>query len=318
MIPWVILAGFVLDCLVGDPVFALHPVRILGRLAAAVEKLLYPRARTASRAILFIAGAVAWIIVTGSAFCAAWFLPRAAALIHPVAGDLVAAFFVWASIAPRDLAGHALAVKRCLDAHSLPGARKAVSMIVGRDTQRLDEAGVARACIESVAESAVDGVLAPLFWAFVLGPAGAFAYRAANTLDSMFGHRTERYLYFGKFSARADDVATFLPARLAGPFTAIAALLVGLRGIGALRCFFRDRLRHESPNAGHGEAAFAGALGTKLGGPAWYKGEFIDHPVLDGGSQVPDAAMTGKAVALMYALSVVGLAIGTAAVIILG
>jgi adenosylcobinamide-phosphate synthase len=299
-----VLAGFALDCVLGDPEFSLHPVRLLGSCASRSES--FWRRRLG----LHAAGAMAWITVVGSASLVAFLLPRAAFRIHPLAGLCLDAFFVWASIAPRDLARHALRVRRVLLKGDLPGARLAVSNLVGRDTAGLDEAGVARACVESVAESSVDGVAAPLFWALVLGPWAAFAYRAVNTLDSMFGHKNERYLHFGRFSALADDAATFLPARIAALITVPCAALLGLDAKSALRVLARDRLKHESPNSGHPEAVFAGALGTRLGGMAVYGGESIDHPVMGDGNRPADPGMIGEAVALMYAQAIALLALG--------
>ncbi len=302
-----ILAGFVLDCLAGDPVFPLHPVRLLGNLAARSEAAFRPALKP------YAAGVLAWFVVVGAAALAAILLPALGAAIHPALGLALDAFFVWASIAPRDLSVHALRVRRALLAGDLPDARLAVSFVVGRDTDRLDARDVARACVESVAESSVDGVSAPLFWALVLGPWAAFAYRAVNTLDSMFGHKNERYLLFGRFSALADDAATFIPARLAAFLTVPCAALLGLDARSALRVLVRDRLRHESPNSGHPEAVFAGALRTRLGGPATYRGERVDHPVMGDGDLAADPAMIGRAVALMYAQALAVLAIGIAA-----
>jgi adenosylcobinamide-phosphate synthase len=280
-------------------------VRLIGNFASWCETHARPRFGA------YLAGVLAWIAVVGTASAAAILLQLAAGTVHPILGIVLNALFVWASIAPRDLALHAMKVRRALSARDLAAARAAVSMVVGRDTDRLDEAGIARACVESVAESSVDGVFAPLFWAFVLGPWAAFAYRAANTLDSMFGHRNERYLLFGRLSARADDVATFIPARLAALVTVPCAAALGLDAGSALRILLRDRLKHESPNSGHPEAVFAGALGTTLGGPATYGGERIDHPVMGDGPAPASPAMIAAAVRLMYAQALVILAFGS-------
>jgi adenosylcobinamide-phosphate synthase len=227
----------------------------------------------------------------------------AAALGGRIGEAIASVILVYFSIAPRDLAVHAFRVKRALEREGLEGGRRAVSMIVGRDTERLDEAGVVKACVESVAESAVDGVAAPLFWAILLGPAGAFAYRAANTLDSSWGYKDRNYMYFGRVAARADDAANWLPARLAFFAAAAAALLLGLDARGALVLGWRDRRKHESPNAAWLEASFAGALGIRLGGPAWYGGERLEKPTLGEDSRPPEPADIGRAVALMYLTS---------------
>lgn len=259
---------------------------------------------------LFLSGLAAWLVVVGLASLLAWLLPRLASRVHPLAGFMLDVFFVWASIAPRDLARHAGAVRNRLLAKDLAGGRKAVSMIVGRDTDALDESGVVRACVESVAESTVDGALAPLFWALVLGPWAAFSYRAINTLDSMFGHRTPRYNFFGRVSARMDDGVNLIPARLSGLLAPLVCLVTGLDAAGAFRIYARDRLKHESPNAGHPESAFAGALGLELGGPAVYSGERIEHPVIGEARRQPGPESIRMAVTLMYGMVILLLVTG--------
>lgn len=285
--------GLALDAAIGDPSFAWHPVRLIGCLAARAEasarKLFAPSAgacvpggRRSRR--LVAAGALAWSAVMAASIAAALLVERAAAAAHPALGLAAGALIVWASVAPRDLARHALRVKAALEADLAEGdaeprrGRAAVAMLVGRDVSRLDYAGVARACVESVAESSVDGAAAPLFWALLLGPWAAFAYRAANTMDSMFGHKDGRYYSFGLVAARADDALNWVPARIAGLLACLGAPAVGGRVGLALRVYRRYRSAHESPNAGHPEAAYAGALGLRLGGPTAYAEGLIRKP----------------------------------------
>ena len=217
-----ILLAVLLDLLIGDPRWRLHPVRLIGWLAAQLE--------TVTRAVLpaRAAGALTALAVIAAAGGAAWGLVRLAGAIHPYAADAVRIALIYTTIAARDLAQHSMSVYRALVQGDLPEARKRVGLIVGRDTADLDERGVTRAAVESVAESIVDGVTAPLFFAAIAGPVGAVVYRAVNTLDSMFGYRNERYLRFGWASARLDDAANFIPARLTAPLICLAALL--LRG----------------------------------------------------------------------------------------
>jgi len=309
-----IAGGLLLDAVVGDPAVSWHPVRLLGRLAAAVEtaarrlfQVPYPSA-TRTKARERLAGAFAWLFVAGAAGAAAWLITAAARAAHPDLGYLADAAVVWASIAPADLAAHAARVRRALerdaaaptDAGPLLG-RRAVSMLVGRDVSALDESGVARACVESVAESSVDGAAAPLFWAALLGPWAAFAYRAVNTMDSMFGHKDERYLDFGLVPARADDAANWLPARVSSLIACAAAPLVRGSAQAAFRSFLRWRLAHESPNAGHPESAYAGALGLRLGGPSRYAEGVIDKPWINPEGRAAGPDDIGRAVVLMYA-----------------
>lgn len=309
-----IAGGLLLDAVIGDPAVSWHPVRLLGRLAAAVEtvarrlfRVPYPSA-TRYRARERLAGALTWLFVAGAAGAAAWLITAAARAAHPALGYLADAAVVWASIAPADLAAHAARVRRALerDAAAPTGAgpergRRAVSMLVGRDVSALDESGVARACVESVAESSVDGAAAPLFWAALLGPWAAFAYRAVNTMDSMFGHKDDRYRNFGLVPARADDAANWLPARVSSLIACAAAPLVRGRPSAAFRSFLRWRLAHESPNAGHPESAYAGALGLRLGGPSRYAEGVIDKPWINPDGRDAGPKDIGRAVALMYA-----------------
>jgi adenosylcobinamide-phosphate synthase len=217
------------------------------------------------------------IVATGLATYA---VIRAAGLLHPLAGDVAAILIMYTTLAARDLAKHGMDVYRSLRAGDIVEARRRVGMIVGRETENLDEGEVARAAVESVAENTVDGVTAPLFFAIVAGPVGAMVYKAINTLDSSFGYKNERYLEFGWASAKIDDAANYLPARLTAPLVSAAATVMGLRPLNALRIMARDGRKHSSPNAGLTEAAVAGALGVQLGGPGQYFGEIIEKPTL--------------------------------------
>lgn len=293
-------AACLLDALVGDPPVPWHPVRLIGRLALALEA--WSRRRFAPRA----AGAVSWGVAVGLVGGLAFNLSGLAWRIGPAAGIPVDALLLWSAMAPRDLAVHAGRVWRRLGAGDLPGARAALAMIVGRRTEDLDRSAVVRAGVEAVSESLVDGVLAPLFWALLLGPAAALAYRAVNTMDSIFGHLDERYRDFGYTAAKADDLANLLPARLSIACVLPAAGLLGLDLRGAWRIFRRDRLRHASPNAAHAEAAFAGALGLRLGGPTRYAEGLVDKPWLGDGDAAPAPAALGRSIALMLLATLVG------------
>ena len=268
-----IIAAFALDLLLGDPRWLPHPVKLIGRFAATLEAPLrrhIPNVRVAG-----IAAAAIVLVLTG---LIAFALVRCAAALHPVAGDVVSILLLYTAFAARDLAQHAHAVHRALTSNDLPEARRRVGMIVGRDTARLDEREVVRATVESVAESLVDGVTAPLFFAVLGGPVAAMLYKAVNTLDSTFGHKDERYIQFGWASARLDDVANYLPARLTAPLVAVAAALFGHNPLHSLRIWLRDGRKHASPNAGLAEAAVAGALGVQLGGLNYYDGEPSEQP----------------------------------------
>jgi adenosylcobinamide-phosphate synthase len=276
-----ILMAVALDLLVGDPAWLPHPVRGIGWLASRLEGL--------ARRVLGptrLAGLLTALTVYAAAGAAAWGAIAVAAMVHPLAGDAVSIGVIYATIAARDLVQHSMAVWRPLAHGDLSEARRRVGAIVGRDTDRLDEAGVIRAAVESVAESTVDGVTAPLFFAVVAGPVGAMVYRAVNTLDSMFGHQDDRYRRFGWAAARIDDLANYLPARLTAPLLCLAALLLRQRAGRALRILRRDGRNHASPNAGLTEGAMAGALGVQLGGVNYYDGQPLEKPPI-GDAVVP-------------------------------
>ncbi|MCX6910659.1 MAG: adenosylcobinamide-phosphate synthase CbiB, partial [Verrucomicrobia bacterium] len=240
-----IIAAFALDLLFGDPRWLPHPVKLIGRFAVMLEAPLR-RSIPSTR----VAGVVAVVVVLGVTGFVAFGLVRCAAALHPAAGDIVSILLLYTAFAARDLAHHANAVYRSLASGDLAEARQRVSMIVGRDTARLDEREVVRATVESVAESLVDGVTAPLFFAVLGGPVGAMLYKAVNTLDSTFGYKDERYIQFGWASARLDDLANFLPARFTAPLVAVAAALLGHNALRSLRIWLRDGRKHVSPNAG--------------------------------------------------------------------
>ncbi len=269
-----------LDAVLGWPgrLFARigHPVTWIGALIAALEAR-WNRGDPARRRRM---GLACLLLVVAAAALPAWALQ---ALLPPgAAGMLIGAVLAWPLIAARSLHDHVAAVARPLAAGDLPGARAAVAMIVGRDPAQLDAGGVARASLESLSENASDGVVAPLFWGAALGLPGIAAYKAVNTLDSMIGHRNDRYEDFGKASARFDDLVNLIPARLTGLMLALAS------GRGtALRVMLRDARRHRSPNAGWPEGAMAGGLGVRLSGPRIYGERVADEPWLNGAAADP-------------------------------
>tara|TARA_R110001606_G_scaffold184748_1_gene331724 strand:- start:1471 stop:2421 length:951 start_codon:yes stop_codon:yes gene_type:complete len=228
----------------------------------------------------YVAGALSSLLAISAATTLAFAISRA--LPDTILGWTIEALLASSLIASRSLYTHVAAVARPLSAGDIAGARAAVSQIVGRDPARLDESGIARAALESLAENASDGVTAPLFWGTLFGLPGLAAYKAVNTLDSMIGHRNERYAAFGGFAARLDDVANLVPARLTG-----LAFAARSGGTSALRTLLHDASRHRSPNAGWPEAAMAGALGVRLSGPRLYGDRVSDEPWLNAGAPDP-------------------------------
>ena len=286
--------AMVVDALLGWPswLFARigHPVTWLGRLIGAVDAT-WNRAADppALRRAAGIAGAllvIAFSVVVG------WVLQvlLSSGWIQTVLVGILA----WPLVALRSLHDHVVAVASPLRAGDIAAAREAVSRIVGRDYSALDEAGIARAAIESLAENASDGIVAPVFWGALFGLPGIFGYKAINTLDSMIGHRSERHEAFGWAAARIDDVTNFIPARLTG----FLFVLLAPRRSEALACMTRDARRHRSPNAGWPEAAMAGALGVRLSGPRIYHGSITNEPWLNEGGRDPRAADIDEALAV--------------------
>lgn len=284
---WQALTGaYVLDLLAGDPRFLLHPVVLMGRLIRVLERAAGRFARSA--ACQLVAGCLIVVAVVGSAGAAGWLLLESAARVSPVVEVVTAVVLGWTTLATRSLLEHGIAVTRALDAGDLAGARRRVGLIVGRETDGLDEAGVARAVIETVAESSCDGVVAPLFYLTIGGPTLALAYKAVNTLDSMIGHREPPYLYLGRAAARLDDLANLVPSRLTALAICASAFLTGRSASSAWRIWRRDGGKHDSPNAGQPEAAMAGALGVRLGGTSRYDGRPVERPLLGAEFPLPD------------------------------
>ena len=282
-----LIAGCILDWLMGDPYWLFHPVRFMGNMISALEA----RLRRLFPEHLLLAGGV-----LAGFMCVFWTLIPVLGFLGIYRGLLsfgiqrhwiyiclfvLESFFCGQLLAARSLQTESMKVCSALKEGDIEKARKAVSMIVGRDTAVLDRDGIARAAVETVAENTSDGVIAPFFFMAVFGPAGGFFYKAVNTMDSMVGYKNETYLLFGRAAAKLDDAVNWLPARLSGMLlTAAAWLLPGMDGKNAWRIFKRDRFNHASPNSAQGEAACAGALHLRLAGDAWYFGTLYKKPYI--------------------------------------
>ena len=301
-----------LDLLLGDPVWLPHPVRWMGR---AIERM-EPRFRSLQLR-QSVSGALMAAILVAVAWLAGMLMVWLSISVNLVAAVSVQALMIFYCISVRSLATAALAVGKALDQSGLDAGRQAVSMIVGRETAHLDDTGVTRATVETVAENLVDGVIAPLFFIVLGGAPLAVAYKMINTLDSMIGYKNERYLDFGRFAARMDDAANFIPARLSVPFIALASQLINGRGRPTLATAWRDRRAHTSPNAGYPEAAFAGALAMWMGGANHYHGQRVDKPVIGKGFAEARTAHIRQACRLMLATSLLVYMAVSAAVLLL-
>ncbi|MBI4745168.1 MAG: cobalamin biosynthesis protein CobD [Deltaproteobacteria bacterium] len=291
----IILCAFFLDLLLGDPRWFPHPVVLIGRGISLGEGILRRLAKGKTAELL--AGAMLAVIIPVSAFVAVDFIIKLTSHLHQWAGWFAAVYFGYTTIAAKSLYQEPLKVASMLKANNLDGARKELSWLVGRDTSSLDEKEITRALVETVAENASDGVIAPLFYLAIGGSQLAMAYKAVNTLDSMVGYKNEKYLYFGRASARLDDIANYIPARITAILIIIAAIILRKDWKGAWRIILRDRRNHPSPNSGYPEAAVAGALGRRLGGLSYYCGipsnkAFIGDDA--GDSQVRDVREAGR------------------------
>lgn len=289
------LAGYLLDLCLGDPPGWPHPVRWLGRAITFWEtRLFQPRV---------LSGLIFWLAVTGTALAAVLGVMVLAGGLGHIAQGAVAAYLVYAGLSTRSLHLECQKVEEDLVQGNLEGARKNLAMIVGRETAHLEEADIRRATLETLAENLSDGVIAPLFYILLAGVPGLTLYKAANTMDSMVGYKNERYQRFGKIAARVDDVLNFLPARLTAWLMCLVAGPAGLNRQQAWRILKRDGNKAASPNAGRPEAALAGALGVRLGGPSSYFGRLVDKPYIGDPGPALSARHYRQALVLLYGVS---------------
>jgi len=299
--------AYSLDWLIGDPTWLPHPVRWMGRTISGGEWLLRRFIRAPGSEL--VAGLVLTVFVVGTFGIGSWIVLLWLRGLNPALAFVVSVYLAASTLATRSLLDEARAVRVFLVNGDLLSARQQVSRIVGRDTQELDEPEVTRAVIETLAESASDGIVAPMFYLAIGGVPAALAYKAVNTLDSMIGHRDKHYEFFGKCAARLDDVASFIPARITALLLVCAAWTLHLDWRGAWRIMRRDGAKHKSPNAGRTESAMAGALGVRVGGPNFYEGEryygqYLGdvHNPLDDQSLRNALLLTGCVSLLMFAL----------------
>lgn len=269
-----ILAGCGLDLLLGDPHWLYHPVRLIGKLISGLEKdlrNLFPRTKGGERAGGILLAILTVSLTAASVRIILWAGEKGGSVSHFFLVALLSYFL----LAARSLRDESMKVYWELRKGNLQGARRAVSMIVGRDTQDLTTEGVTKAAVETVAENASDGVIAPLFYLAIGGPVLGWAYKAVNTMDSMVGYRNDRYRWFGTASAVLDDILNFIPARISGILMTICAGICGFDRKNAWRIFLRDRYNHASPNSAQTESAMAGALNLQLAGDAYYFGKLV-------------------------------------------
>ncbi len=302
------LLGFLVDCVLGDPAGLPHPVVLIGKAISFFEKKyrkLFPATEAGERraglcmnlTVLILTAAVSSLLV---------FVSKA---INPWLCFAVCTVMSWQIFAAKCLADEAKKVLKALREEGLEAGRKQVGMLVGRDTQNLSEEQVIKAAVETVAENTSDGVIAPMLWMLIGGPVGGFVYKAVNTMDSMVGYKNDRYINFGRFSAKLDDVFNYIPSRVSAvAMIAAAYLMSGADGPNAARVWRRDRRNHSSPNSAQTESVCAGALRVQLGGNAYYFGKLYEKPTMGDPDRSIEGEDINRACRLMYITSIICLA----------
>ena len=298
-----LLLGFLLDLALGDPGWLYHPIRLVGHLITGSERALrrlFPGTRRGELA----AGVVLVLVVAGITTAVPALILYGAGKLNRGLLFALYTLFSYQILATRSLKDESMKVYQALKAQDLPGARQAVSMIVGRDTQELDREGVAKAAIETVAENTSDGIIAPLLFLALGGPVLGFFYKSINTMDSMVGYKNEKYLYFGRAAAKLDDVVNYLPARLSALLMIAATAFTPFDTKNAWRIYCRDHANHASPNSAHTEAVMAGALGLQLAGNAYYFGKLYEKPTIGDIIKQVEAEDIRRANVLLYATAI--------------
>lgn len=304
-----ILSAYFLDLVLGDPRWLPHPVKIIGKLISFLEAKLRS---SQQRKILRIKGVILALAVVGLSASSVYLILVFMRKISPMAASVTWVFLAYTGLATKDLLLHARKVLKEIIANDIVEARKSLSCIVGRDTQHLSGDEVIKAAVESIAENTNDGIIAPLFYLILGGPVSVLAYKAINTLDSMVGHKNEKYKDFGWFSARLDDVANFIPARISGLLIVASSFITGKDSKSSFLTLLRDGKNHPSPNSGYPEAAMAGALGVKLGGPSTYGGQLCVKPYLGEEKKYIQPRLINEALSITFMSSLLMVLIGAA------
>lgn len=295
--------GFLIDLILGDPVYAFHPIRLIGNLIGKSEKAIRKALPNNEKSEL-VGGFILWIWVATVSFFVPFILLKCLYRVNFWLGFILESIFFWQIIAAKSLKTESMKVYKAFEEGDTEKARKAVSMIVGRDTASLTAEGITKAAVETVAENTSDGVTAPLIFAALFGASGGFLYKAVNTMDSMVGYKNDKYLYFGRFAAKCDDVFNFIPARITAYFMIISSFILGLDGKNAFKIFLRDRFNHASPNSAQTEAVCAGALDVMLAGDAYYFGKLYKKKTIGDNIRKIEPKDIKNANNLMYMTSV--------------
>jgi len=293
--------AYVLDLIFGDPQNVVHPVQVIGKIISAGEKVLL------RKKYKFLAGAVLNIFTVSITYTLMYLISKSVKI--SVFFMIIEIYLMYTIFSINSLAREGNRVYRILKEGDIEKARKDLSYLVSRDTEMMDEKMIIRSTMETISENTVDGIVAPMFYMFLGGMPLAMAYKAINTLDSMVGYKNEKYMDFGKFSAKVDDVANFIPARITGILIVLASMILGYNYKNSLKIFLRDRKNHSSPNSAHSEASVAGALGVQFGGKVSYFGKEIDKPTIGDKTKEFELEDIRKNIRIMYVTSFLSLVI---------
>ena len=302
--------AYVLDLIFGDPQNIIHPVQIIGKMINIGEKSLLEKKYKSDRKYKFFAGMILNITVISLTYGITYLIRRTSE--NSIILTVAEIYLMYTVFSINSLAREGNRVYNILKEGNIEKARKDLSYLVSRDTGTMDEKMIIRSTMETISENTVDGIVAPMFYMFLGGLPLSMAYKAINTLDSMVGYKNEKYIDFGKFSAKLDDVANFIPARITGIFIILASMILGYNGKEAWRIFFRDRKNHSSPNSAHSEASVAGALGVQFGGRVSYFGKDVDKPTIGDKKKEFEIEDIKKNIKIMYATSFLSLVVFSA------
>ena len=291
--------AYVLDLIFGDPQNVVHPVQVIGKIISAGEKVLL------RKKYKFLAGAVLNIFTVSITYTLMYLISKSVKI--SVFFMIIEIYLMYTIFSINSLAREGNRVYRILKEGDIEKARKDLSYLVSRDTEMMDEKMIIRSTMETISENTVDGIVAPMFYMFLGGMPLAMAYKAINTLDSMVGYKNEKYMDFGKFSAKVDDVANFIPARITGILIVLASMILGYDYKNSLKIFLRDRKNHSSPNSAHSEASVAGALRVQFGGKVSYFGKEIDKPTIGDKTKEFELEDIRKNIRIMYVTSFLSL-----------
>ena len=293
--------AYVLDLIFGDPQNVVHPVQVIGKIISAGEKVLL------RKKYKFLAGAVLNIFTVSITYTSMYLISKSVKI--SVFFMIIEIYLMYTIFSINSLAREGNRVYRIMKEGDIEKARKDLSYLVSRDTEMMDEKMIIRSTMETISENTVDGIVAPMFYMFLGGMPLAMAYKAINTLDSMVGYKNEKYMDFGKFSAKVDDAVNFIPARITGILIVLASMILGYDYKNSLKIFIRDRKNHSSPNSAHSEASVAGALGVQFGGKVSYFGKETDKPTIGDKTKEFELEDIRKNIRIMYVTSFLSLVI---------